>query len=102
MAINVIVPYNDRSLPANLLLIQVPIFLWFDGTMHYYSMLLLLCYVRWLCVAINVRVQYKGVILPDIMMLTQGYYHQGTRLIPACSDFVFTTNVTVYYYYYYV
>ena len=52
--------------------------------------------------AINIRVQYKGVILPDIIMLTQGYYHQGTRLIPACSDFVFTTNVTVYDYYYYV
>ena len=37
MAINVIVQYNDRSLPANLLLTQVPFFLWFDGTMHYYS-----------------------------------------------------------------
>ena len=30
--------------------------------------------------AINVRVQYNGGSLPDIILLTQGYYHWGTRL----------------------
>ena len=30
--------------------------------------------------AINVSVQYDGGLLPDIILLTQGYYHRGTRL----------------------
>ena len=30
--------------------------------------------------AINVSVQYNGGLLPDITMLTQCYYHRGTRL----------------------
>ena len=30
--------------------------------------------------AINVSVQYNGDLLPDITLLTQGYYHRGTRL----------------------
>ena len=30
--------------------------------------------------AINVSVQYNGGLLPDIMLLTQCYYHRGTRL----------------------
>ena len=30
---------------------------------------------------INISVlQYNGVFLPDIILLTQGYYHRGTRL----------------------
>ena len=29
---------------------------------------------------INVSVQYNGGFLPDIILLTQGYYHWGTRL----------------------
>ena len=33
------------------------------------------------CIAINVRgVQYDGGLLPDIILLTQCYYHGGTRL----------------------
>ena len=32
MAINVIIQYNDRSLPDILLLTQAPIFVWFKGT----------------------------------------------------------------------
>ena len=32
------------------------------------------------CVVINVSVQYNGEFLPDIILLTQGYYHWGTRL----------------------
>ena len=29
----------------------------------------------YLCMAINVSVQYNGVLLPDIILLTQCYYH---------------------------
>ena len=29
--------------------------------------------------AINISVEYIGGPLPDIILLTQGYYHQGTR-----------------------
>ena len=32
------------------------------------------------CMAINVSVQYNGGLLPDIILLTQSYYHRGTRL----------------------
>ena len=32
------------------------------------------------CMAINVSVQYNGGFLPDIILLTQCYYHRGTRL----------------------
>ena len=31
------------------------------------------------CMAINVSVQYNGGLLPDIILLTQSYYHRGTR-----------------------
>ena len=30
--------------------------------------------------AIDISVQYNGGLLPDIILLTQGYYHRGTRL----------------------
>ena len=30
--------------------------------------------------AINISVQYNDGLLPDIILLTQGYYHRGTRL----------------------
>ena len=30
--------------------------------------------------AINISVQHNGGLLPDIILLTQGYYHRGTRL----------------------
>ena len=30
--------------------------------------------------AINVSVQYNGGLIPDIILLTQCYYHRGTRL----------------------
>ena len=33
-----------------------------------------------LCMAINVSVQYNGGLLPDIILLTQCYFHRGTRL----------------------
>ena len=34
--------------------------------------------------AINVSVQYDGGFLPDIILLTQCYYHRGTRLNDCC------------------
>ena len=30
--------------------------------------------------AINISVQYNGGLLPDIILLTQCYFHRGTRL----------------------
>ena len=30
--------------------------------------------------AINISVQYDGGLLPDIILLAQGYYPRGTRL----------------------
>ena len=30
---------------------------------------------------INISVQYSGGLLPDIILLAQGYYQWGTRLI---------------------
>ena len=39
--------------------------------------------------AINVSVQYNGELLPVIMLLTQCYYHRGTRLNAAMKRFVF-------------
>ena len=88
MAITVIVQYNDGFLPDILLLTQAPIFVWFDGPIvvyYYYPFnyvlhCIMFCYVWWPCMAINVNVQYNGGLLPDIILLTQGYYHQGTRL----------------------
>ena len=42
------------------------------------------------CMAINVSVQYDGGFLPDIiLLLTQCYYHRGTRL-NAMKRFVFS------------
>ena len=38
------------------------------------------CYVWWLCMATNISVQYNGELLPDSIMLTEGYYHRGARL----------------------
>ena len=42
---------------------------------------------------INISVQDSGGLLPDIILLTQGYYQWGTRLNTACSGFVFIAFV---------
>ena len=70
-----------------ILFAQAPILVWFDGTIFDISTILLQCttvvmlgYDWWLCMVINIRVQYDGGFLPDIILLTQGYYHRGTRL----------------------
>ena len=48
-------------------------------TMYYYSGYML-DYDWWLCMVINISAKYNGGLLPDIILLTQGYYHWGTRL----------------------
>ena len=88
MVINVIVQYNGGFPPDILLLTQAPIFLWFDGTiiihdcypLDYVLQYLLFFYAWWLCMAINISVHHNGGLLPDIILLTQSYYHRGTRL----------------------
>ena len=43
---------------------------------------------------ININVQYNGGLLPDIILLTQGYYQWGTRFkTMSCSGFVFIAYV---------
>ena len=74
-----------------LLFTQVPILVRFDGTIVDISTILLQCtnnttvfmlgYDWWLWMVINISVQYSGGFLPDIIVLTQGYYHWGTRLL---------------------
>ena len=88
MAINGIVQFtlDNGFLPDILLLTQAPILVWFDGTIIDISTILLsttvvmFCYDWWLYTVINISVQYNGGFLPDTILLTQGYYHWGTRL----------------------
>ena len=40
----------------------------------------MLGYDWWPCMVVNISVQYNGGFLPDIIPLTQSYYHWGTRL----------------------
>ena len=49
--------------------------------MVYYIVSVLFLLFFWSpCVAINVSVQYNGGLLPGIILLTQCYFHRGTRL----------------------
>ena len=49
--------------------------------MVYYIVSVLFLLFFWCtCMAINVSVQYNGGLLPDIILLTQCYFHRGTRL----------------------
>ena len=46
-----------------------------------YSIIVLMLGYDWgLRMVINIRVQYNGGFLPDIILLTQGYYQWETRL----------------------
>ena len=74
---------------TSVLITQAPIRVCLDGTiidrrtiilvtMYYY--VVMLGYDWWLCMVINISVQYNGGLLPDIILLTQGYYQWGTRL----------------------
>ena len=88
MAINGIVQYTSGFLPDVLLFTQAPNLVWFDGTiiahsyypLDYILQCLMFCYVWWLCMVINISVRYNDGFLPDIILLTQGYYQWGTRL----------------------
>ena len=51
----------------------------FDGVLHDFCFVFTF-FVWGPCMAINVSVQYNGGLLPDIILLTQCYYHWGTRL----------------------
>ena len=53
----------------------------FDHVLHSVVSVLFSLFVWCPCMAINVvSVQYNGGLLPDIILLTQCYYHRGTRL----------------------
>ena len=81
--------YEYSILVYNLLFTQTPIPVCLDGTIvdgstilvtMYYCGLVMLWYDWWLRMVINISVQYSGGLLPDIILLTQGYYQWGTRL----------------------
>ena len=58
-----------------------PLFLY--GTVFMFfkeKLVFMFCYDWWLYMVINITVQYNGGFLPDIIPLTQGYDHWGTRL----------------------
>ena len=91
MAIKLIVQYNGGFLPDILLWAQALIFVQYGSMtlisfVYYYYLFnfvlhcLLFCYVCSPCMTINVSVQYNGGLLPDIILLAQGYYHRETRL----------------------
>ena len=93
MAINgIIVQHTCGFLLYTLLLFtQAPssILVWFDGTiidiistilLTMYYTVVMLGYDWWLCMVINISVQYNGEFLPDIILLTQDYYHWETWL----------------------
>ena len=92
-------------LPDILLFTQAPILVRFDGTnidisiilltMHY--RVFMFCYDRWLCMVINISVQYNGGFLPDIILLTQApilVWFDGT--IIDISTTLLTMHYSVY------
>ena len=79
MAINIsVIQYTDGFLPAIVLLLAHGYC--HRGTPPRCTIFLFLMFVSCSCMAINVSVQYNGGLLPDIILLTQCYYHLGTRL----------------------
>ena len=70
------------------------------------AVVIMLDYDWWLCMVINISVQYNGGLLPDIILLTQGYYHWGTMYPPSgfvfiaylvCISILLLSRVIVYY-----
>ena len=55
--------------------------------------------------SVNISVQYNGRFLPDTILLTQGYYHWGTRLntmywlciYSPCNSILLLPGVMMYY-----
>ena len=73
---------------------------------YYFVSVLFLLFFWCPCMAINVvSVQYNGGFLSDIILLTQGYYHRGTRLntmqwlciYSLCNSILLLPCVMVYY-----
>ena len=90
MAINDIVQYTINSalppafycLPKPLSLYALMVLLLTLVPSSYLCIaVVMLGYDWWLCLVINISVEYNGGLLPDIILLTHGYYHWGTRLI---------------------
>ena len=54
---------------------------------YYFASVLFLMFFWCPCMAIDLNVQYNGGLLPDIILLTQCYFHRGTRLINAMERF---------------
>ena len=51
---------------------------------------------------VNLSVQYNGWFLPDIILLTQGYYHWGTHMqwlciYSLCNSILLLPGLMVYY-----
>ena len=75
----------ERSM-ADLLCHRTPLLLYGSMALLSYiimklcTILFLLCLVWCPCMAINGSIQYNGGFLPDIILVTQCYYHRGTRL----------------------
>ena len=58
----------------------VPLFAGYSYSSNNYMVSGLFFMVFWCpCMAMNVSVQYNGGLLPDIILLTQFYFHRGTR-----------------------
>ena len=85
MYITIIGIVKARSVNMKSTTTQAPIIVWFDGTiidiishLSFYNVLQWLCWVvigGCACnVVIDISVQYNGRFLPDIILLTQGYY----------------------------
>ena len=58
----------------------------------------MLGYDWWLCMVINISVQYNDGLLPDIILLTQGYYQWGTRLNTMLWLCTYSLCIVDYYY----
>ena len=73
--------FANRNTPKNMQVLHKINTMFTAALMMYYvvDVLLLFC-VRCPCMAINVSVRYDGGLLPDIILLTECYYHRGTRL----------------------
>ena len=99
--INISVQYNDGLLPDIILLTQGyyhwgirlntmqwlciyslcnSILLLPCVTVYYIASGVLLMFFWCPCMAINVSVQNNGGLLPDVILLTQCYFHRGARL----------------------
>ena len=71
-------PDKKQNLFSSMALLSYIITTLFDDALHCF--VLFLVFVWCPCMAINASVQYNNGLLLDIILLTQFYYHKGTRL----------------------